>query len=475
MSDHDDTVFANDEEQAEEPHTINDSQATVPDGPTVDSTDSDNSKKKGRPRGSSSKSRNTTKDAKYNELKSMFDTLSDEKDELIEKKRLLNQEYIDMKTKLEDQIRANGTQLKEIQNMKTSNAHLNRKIANLEGINKSLKNENRDISGKLGNMEKTVEDLEMKNRNLQDTNNSVLQELSTTQQQLQDCETEKNELIEQIANVSNTEENERKTNAIMIYDNISQSLRNKLTHPKIDFEYLHLDLRNTTSSMAKLNSADVLVFMIGGKLIEEGMKGLSVYKLLTDLISKLDNQVYVIPVPPMALTGVSSQISLLNYKLNKMSQSDRLHVMDIPFMGIPRDQVLDQNQTLAYPIQEIICKEVSKIEAIPLPKQVPSTCTIAPEVESYEMTALIEIQPHHIGKIIGKSGSNISKIRKEHQVAMSIGRWCEPKRENRDDYATVMDAVSVTGLSSDVKKATKRIQDIVEFEGHTDPKRKKST
>ena len=348
------------------------------------------------------------------------------------------------------------------------------KINNLDVVASSLETEKSELAAELRNVQKSFKGLETEKRNLKENNSAILQELSTAQQQLHDCEVEKNELIEQIANVSNTEDNDRKANAIVIYDSISQSLKDNLSHPNMVFEYLHLDLQNPKNVTMKLQNADLVVFALGGKLIEEGVKGLTAYKMLTDVLNNLENQVYVITLPPMALKGVSSQISLFNYKLNKMTQTERLHVLDIPFLGITKDQVLDARNTYANAIMELINQEIRKIECLPLPKQ-PCPPSTSVSTESYEVTALVEIQSQHIGKIIGKSGSNITRIRREHKVNIAVGRWSEPKRDNRDDYAPVMDAVCVTGLSNDVRNATLRILDLTSVEGPSDPKRKKST
>ena len=318
MSDQEDTqVFTlDDEEQMERPlpGNANESQATPPEGQTNDSAGGDISKTKGRPRGSSSKSKAQTKDAKYNELKVMFDALSDERDSLLEKKRHLKQDYTDLKAQLDNQIYVNNAQTREIQNLKATNVQLTHKINNLDVVASSLETEKSELAAELRNVQKSVKGLETEKRNLKENNSAILQELSTAQQQLHDCEVEKSELIEQIANVSNTEDNDRKANAIVIYDSISQSLKDNLSHPNMVFEYLHLDLQNPKNVTMKLQNADLVVFALGGKLIEEGVKGLSAYKLRTDVLYNLENQVYVITLPPMALKGVSSQISLFNYK-----------------------------------------------------------------------------------------------------------------------------------------------------------------
>ena len=60
------------------------------------------------------------------------------------------------------------------------------------------------------------------------------------------------------------------------------------------------------------------------------------------------------------------------------------------------------------------------------------------------------MQQKDIGRIIGKAGIMISKLTKENNVQMTIGKWLEPTKENRDEYDEIH-GVIISGRNDNVK------------------------
>ena len=73
----------------------------------------------------------------------------------------------------------------------------------------------------------------------------------------------------------------------------------------------------------------------------------------------------------------------------------------------------------------------------------------------------MEIQQKDIGKVIGKAGYTIAKLTNDYNVRMTIGKWCEPKKDKRDEITEIMDAILIKGNSNQVKAVMSCIESIV--------------
>jgi predicted PilT family ATPase len=91
------------------------------------------------------------------------------------------------------------------------------------------------------------------------------------------------------------------------------------------------------------------------------------------------------------------------------------------------------------------------------------------EEEMFETEVFMEIEKKDIGRVIGKAGSTISKLKRDHQVAITVGKWMESLKEDRDSSTEKTQALLIPGRSNIVKTCHRAITEMLA----ADPQSKK--
>ena len=188
------------------------------------------------------------------------------------------------------------------------------------------------------------------------------------------------------------------------------------------------------------------------------------------VLSKLADhtKIVVAELPPTSIRGAAAQITLFNFKLAKISEifPNVVYIASNP-KAVLRNELLDENDDLSESAISSIAKELSNISPpenikphFPCAKEA-SNSTASISDSSYKLTELIQLQQRQIGRVIGIQGSTITKLSKKHSVTLRIGKWSEPKRDNRTEMENKMDGVIITGLINNVTAAADEVRSII--------------
>ena len=263
------------------------------------------------------------------------------------------------------------------------------------------------------------------------------------------------ELLEQLANEGDNSVSEPKPLGLFFHDGLMRDLYGKLPRGINWDEHcvnlMDLDPKTVTTHAEK---SDVILFSIGTADIKCGTKGLEAASKLVKIANDISHltQVVITTIPPTATKGNSSQISLFNFKLNKSQAQFQLISAEFT------KQSLDENDEPTDKAIDMVASLINSQLKTPVAKKPQAAESTE---KGYETQVLMEIQQRDIGKIIGKSGFTIAKLTNDHKVKMTIGKWCEPRKDNRDELTEIMDAVLIKGNSAQVREVMAKIDNII--------------
>lgn len=304
-------------------------------------------------------------------------------------------------------------------------------------------------------LEDKVEELTAANLELKESNTSTFMELEELKAQFKDLESEKMELLEQLANEGDCSTSEPKPLGLFIHDspmsNIMGKLPKAVSWDKLCVNLSDLDSRDITMYAER---KDLLLFSIGSDDIRQGTKGLEAFAKLNKVATEISKQTQVVvtSIPPTSTRGNTSQISLFNFKLEKNQVPYQKIIIEFARASLDENDSLNDNavNTMAHLIEK----------QMKIPTARKALSSDLPE-SGFDTQVLMEIQQKDIGKVIGKSGYTIAKLTNDYNVKMTIGKWCEPRKDKRDEITEIMDAILIKGNSNQVKAVMSCIEGIV--------------
>ena len=358
---------------------------------------------------------------------------------------------------------------KRVKVLETENASLQKQITTeRKKYDNELKRSETDSKTRVRQLQKEIEELK-------DVQANTLSDLDMCQRKLEDSETERMEMIEQLAADNSLNSSTKpKAKGTVLCDEAMKPVLKHLQEDKIEWYFDEVDLKQlkgAKEAIDKLSKTDIILFLTGSTDIRQGMKGHDAFNILHKVAQELSTTVVICPIAPSHIKGTSVQVSLLNYKIDKMELKDT-QVINIPLTGLTKKDIIDENDNLTPKAIECYANSINSQIREPTIKPPTGACANITETESpQKMQAVYEVQHSQIGKVIGKSGGMINRISRDFNVTLNIGKWSEPKKDNRDEFDDVMQAVLITGLSNDVKKAIKFIENLLSSE--PTPKRSK--
>ena len=348
----------------------------------------------------------------------------------------------------------------------------------LKQANTNLANEKRLAKDKITKLETDNAKLKMHIEELTEKVTDAAQSLETSEneteklrQLLCESENEKCELLEQLDSsvLSGPDFFGPKPRGMVVYDNVTKSLVEKLGS-NINWQPIKSSLDLPESLLGEMAGLDIILFLTGSEDIRGGAKGAQVFSKLKLVLSKLADhtKIVVAELPPTSIRGAAAQITLFNFKLAKISEifPNVVYIASNP-KAVLRNELLDENDDLSESAISSIAKELSNISPpenikphFPCAKEA-SNSTASISDSSYKLTELIQLQQRQIGRVIGIQGSTITKLSKKHSVTLRIGKWSEPKRDNRTEMENKMDGVIITGLINNVTAAADEVRSII--------------
>jgi predicted RNA-binding protein YlqC (UPF0109 family) len=150
------------------------------------------------------------------------------------------------------------------------------------------------------------------------------------------------------------------------------------------------------------------------------------------------------------MKGGSGSVSLYNFKiLNKYTPpNQKIHVINIDYTG-SKDELLDNDDMPTPTCSEIMKQMISR--TVSAPSQLKSEA-VSPKETIHDTKVFMGIDKKDIGRVIGKAGSTISRLTTEHEVTITVGKWLEPLKEDRDSYVEKCQALLIAGRSDRVYK-----------------------
>jgi predicted nucleic acid-binding Zn-ribbon protein len=364
--------------------------------------------------------------------------------------------------KLLDDSKGEIKELKEISGAKlcTAKKELHQANINLQtSIEKGRKTE-----AEINKWKKRVDEMNEKLEEATQSLESSGGEAAKLRQLLSECESEKNELLEQLDNsVQSIPESGPKPRGIVLVDNVTKLVAEKL-QASINWLPIKSSLDVPENVVTDLQRCDIVLFLTGSEDIRGGAKGVAVFSKLKSVINKIvgNTKVVVAELPPTTVRGAAAQVTLFNYKLAKITDSfpEVTFVATNPKAAL-KHELLDENDDLSENARCSIARELGCISPPDTIKpQGAANFTEASGCAdpTYKLTELIQLQQKQIGRVIGAQGSNIIRLSKKHNVTLRIGKWSEPRRDNKNEMEGKMDGVIVSGLATNVKAAANEIR-----------------
>ena len=391
-----------------------------------------------------------------------------------------------LKGQLDEAWRTNDTQDAENKSLTDENTALQHEIQSMrtdqvklrEATNENLKLMKTidTLKGKMALSEAQRKQLETKLDDCLQVQDESEKEYRKVKQLLEEVESERTELLEQLdsSNASvETDSSQPKPIGIVVFDKVAEPIVSRLD-TKVTWEKKLTNLEEMVN-LSELSHADIVLLMIGSEDIRGGMKGQEAFAKLKAIITEVrkDTSVVVMDIPPSNQRGASGRISLMNFKLGKL-ELENVKFIETTSKSTLREEILDQNDALLDQAVAHISRQINATLTIPTTlkiRNVPSMQIPVAE-QSYYMQEVVKIEKKDIGKIIGKSGSTITRLSKDFGVNLNIGKWSEPKRENKEEFEQKMDGVLIMGNSNDVKEAAHAIRNLLDIEEPAEKKRK---
>ena len=285
------------------------------------------------------------------------------------------------------------------------------------------------------------------------------QDLQLTRSSLMDKEQDYADLLDQFA--SHEEESSphaaAKPVGLVLFDEITEPIVNNLCKA--------INWTKTKRSLSDMleyddfQNVDVVLIATGSKEISQGTSAFQLHQTLRKVLVKISEHTltYVVNIPPNNHARV--QVDLYNHKMGNMDEiSENVRILKIRFLGSKADLVNFDGST---PSDKCLALYEESLVKLSPPKTLKIPGAVGGANFDFEVTAVVQIKPEMVGRIIGKGGAVIRRITDECKVKMSFGNWREKNSENREVEPDNFMAVMVKGLASNVKKASCIIDDII--------------
>lgn len=359
----------------------------------------------------------------------------------------------------------------EKKNLKANNEQLTKVNSALSKETILLRNTSADLLKKNVRLEAKVTELETFKANLEVEKNELTEEIVKVNQLLEDKETDMQELLQQLDTSSGLSPSSSFSQPLLagliIYDNVMAPVIEQVKAADLNTRWSCLEAKVSDNlEEVDADDYDIILLLIGSQDAREGMAGHMIYKKLATLADRFATvpRLAIAELVPSSVKGSSGHISIANYKLDKLKESD-VKIIQFRLKDMPKDKILDAMDALTPAAREQIVKSIrDQIGELPSPKQQRKKSRKEEDNTNLKnvgkFSAMLTLGENDVGRVIGKSGSVISKLSKENDVVLTIGQWYEPKRENRKEYEFKTDAVLVSGSVNNINKATKLISDI---------------
>ena len=363
----------------------------------------------------------------------------------------------------------------EVKTLKSQITNLNHELTHVKGKNSVLSTQNTSAKEKLlalenSNRKLTSQVVELTEKFEAATSSLDASERDTTKlrQLLSESELEKQELLEQLDNSCHSVELHNsmpKAKGLILFDKITVPVA-KALNCNIKWNYVESSLAFNDDIVTEMIASDIVLFLTGSLEVRKGLKGMDAYNRLKSVISKIcdKTKVVIAELPPTNQKGAAGYISLLNYKLSRLPNS----LKTIEFIAsnpksTPKHEIIDENDQLKESATRIICQELERNIHPPDTIKTQSEFKVPQTVDQtpFSLTAMVDLKPNQIGRVIGSQGSTISRLTKKHMVTMRIGKWSEPKRDKKTEHDEKTDAVIISGLSNNVKSAVEAVHDLI--------------
>ena len=315
-------------------------------------------------------------------------------------------------------------------------------------------------------MRRELEDLRKENNKLSERlelclteKSDMEQDLQLTRSSLMDKEQDYADLLEQFS--SHEEDSSphaaAKPVGVVLFDDITEPIVNNLTKA-INWTKTKRNLTDVDEN-DDFQNVDVVLIATGSKDISQGTSAFQLHQILKKVLVKTSEHTltYVMNIPPNNHARV--QVDLYNHKMSNMEEiSENVRILKIRFLGSKADLVNFDGFT---PSDKCLALYEESLGKISPPKTLKIPGAVGGGNIDFDVTAVIQIKPEMVGRIIGKGGAVIRRITDECRVKMSFGSWKEKSSENRDVEPENFMAVMVKGLAYNAKKASTIIDDII--------------
>jgi len=376
---------------------------------------------------------------------------ADLSNELDRTNSLLHEGEIDL-LKLQKVVKNNES---EVKTLTKSNTKSLERIKKLEQENNNLKHSLAEVNEKLSETTQSLETSEEEGLKLRDL--------------LKECQTEKNELLEQLDSSGYSLDADSKAmrpKGLVITDSVTNEVAGRLS-AGIEWTHVTSTLKDLNEDrIQEMQRADLVVLLTGASDIRRGMKGLEAFGKLKSTAMKLCNstKVIVAELPPSNQRGTSGHISLFNYKLPKLSElSAQIQFIVTNTKSVLKQDILTENDEMATEAVKMFVDALN--DKIVLPATI-KTQTASAEVglsdasSKCKISEFLPLKANQIGRVIGQRGSTITSLTKKYDVTMRIGHWVERSRDRKETEQKT-DGVLVTGLLNNVMSAAENIKAIL--------------
>jgi hypothetical protein len=354
------------------------------------------------------------------------------------------------KSENEKMGKANEALLNEITHLRGLNAQINVNLQEKESTIADLTNELKNLKTRI--VDQNVEKAEL------------TEELAKISKRLEDSETVHEELLQQLDLSASSSFYAGKMAGLFMYDAVTEAIGKTSLSPEVEWSNLRISPGDKWDNI-DFSQYDIIVVMVGSEDVRSGASGQSTFKRLDSLLQTigLEPKVAIVEIVPSNVKGASGAVSIVNFRLSKIERPE-FQMIELQLKDFPKDQILN-NDALTTKAIDHIRKRISEqldIPDFPPRKKTKPNTKAHGQVESFEVASMIPLAELDVGKVIGRSGSVISKLSKENSVTMTIGRWSEPKRSNKRDFEVITDAVLVKGNVTNVKNVQEMVADLIQ-------------
>ncbi len=441
------------------------------------------------------------------ELEDMRNEKSDEGNMKEEIKNLnskitsMEREKKSLSTRLNNKINSVNKDRDKINNELTSvRSELEENKEQLEGVKSDLeekKNDNTKLQSQVTEMKKRLEEKGCEIRNINSENEKIVEKLSIVEDKLEEKEGEVNDLLEKLADCHGEIDMSicaATPEILFIMDNTKTKLKENL--PNIpakwncssEFQTVAelYQAVNGEEDLASIIKFDKIVLFIGTQDIVNNTQINKVTRMMSDIVKTLKNDipVAILHIPPVNLPGCRSDASIFNYRLDKLS-GENVQVIKVTDLNqmLMNQTVMSDGFTLtkeaADKYRDSIMKELT-IPECKTPSNIPDQANVNPvDIDEREtITEFMQLDDDYFGLVVGRLGSTVKKLHKNHKIQIKLGLYQEQKYIDSVKHTYDTDGLLITGSRKNIKGAKTEILKITNAsekgkENASEPKQKK--